>query len=71
MNTAQSPPTVSSVQVQAATESPPSFTFLASLSLLLSSTSAFLLMAMLATGLGLLPDPEAPSEEPPAKDAKL
>ena len=69
MITAQSPPTV--LGVQAATESPPSFTFLASLSLPLSSTSAFLLMAMLATGLGLLPDPEAPSEEPPAKDAKL
>ena len=71
MITAQSPPTPTVLSVQAATESPPSFTFLASPSLPLSSTSAFLLMAMLATGLGLLLDPEAPSEEPPAKNTRL
>ena len=69
MITAQIPSMV--LGVKAAKESPPSFTFLASPSLPLSSTSAFLLMAMLATGLGLLPDAEAPSEEPPARDAKL
>ena len=50
---------------QAFKESPPSFTFLASLSF--SPASAFLLMAMLATGFGLPLDPEAPSEEPPAE----
>ena len=52
---------------QAFRESPPSLTFFASLSFSPpADPSPFLLMAMLATGLGLPLDPEAPSEDPPA-----
>ena len=47
-------------------EAPPSLTFLASPTL--SSTSTFLLTAMLATGFELPLELEAPSEEPPAKE---